>query len=153
MGDCIVVCLDTHALFAPNAKPLKHTQPNERSLYLNSSKALSGLPWVTPSVRHLYGYKVADSLIDQSLNLLAVLFLFFVHHYLDFRFSFIPKHHKCPHYLVSCHYVVHLFTLSLTLLGLLINRGGDAWLFCLCKNCSRFIVYACLDHVITVSHS
>lgn len=30
-GDCVNVdCLNTHALFAPKAKPLKHIVPNER---------------------------------------------------------------------------------------------------------------------------
>lgn len=70
----------------------------------------------------LQGLEVADILTDQSLKMLAVCALSS-----SFQVFIRSKASQVPALLVRCHYVLHLFTLSL--IGSLIDRGGDA--FCL----------------------
>lgn len=125
-GDCVNVdCLNTHALFAPKAKPLKiWNQMKDKvrmiiwpliseyeKLYLNSQESLSGLK----------GLQVADILIDRSLKLLAV-----CASSSSFQVFFRSKASQVPARLVRCHYVLHVFALSL--IGSLINRGDS---FCM----------------------
>lgn len=121
-GGCVNVdCLNSHALFAPKAKPLKSTEPNERreidiGIYLLwTLEKVSGL--IAFLLALLLGHKVANIKIDQSLKLLPVCALSS-----SFQVFFRSKASQVPALVVRCCYVLHLFTLSLT--GSLINRGG-----------------------------